>query len=78
MKPHFAAEFWEPDAIAECLDVSPETYRELWSVVSGEVPGENDDSPNEWRMSHSVLRVWSRLSETAQQEINQALERNER
>lgn len=73
MEPTEKAEYWQADQIAECLDVSRDTYAELWNVIvplydkepRGEYPGE---------YSYAITNYWNKLSEVAQRDINQTLE----
>lgn len=72
MKPCQDAHYWQADQIAECLNVSTETYSELWnkivplydSLPRGECPGE---------ISYGVADYWDHLSPEAQADVNRAL-----
>jgi hypothetical protein len=83
---------WTADEVAECLDISRQLSGKLWKILDDsinrtpkggdgsldsegnetvETPdgrlGDNDDKANHW---------WSSLSDSEQQEINEAYEKN--
>lgn len=83
MNAHPMAQHYTPDEAAETLDgVSPETYARLWNLL-GEMEstkplgGDGSDGTVEWpeptEPDHSLLAIWSTLTEAEQAEINDAL-----
>ena len=88
MKPHPNALYWQADEIAECLEVTDETYSELWNKI---VPcydtghgGRNvlyvEDEEGFRLVEHAgarypVTNYWDKLSSTAQAEVNSVLEK---
>jgi|APSaa5957512535_1039671.scaffolds.fasta_scaffold670426_1 hypothetical protein len=77
IKPHEAAAFWSADSIAECLNVSRDTYSELWNKCvplydgadRGECPGE---------VTFELTKYgWKLLSDEAKLDVNRALAANE-
>ena len=64
--------FWTPDAVAECLSVSDETYRALWHIVANQPPREFCETPDaEWDR-YALIRTWAQLDPTAQADCNRA------
>ena len=68
-----SAKYWQADAIAECLNVSPETCGELWNkcvplydkLPKGECPGE---------ITYDLVNYgWKLLSDEAKNDVNKAL-----
>jgi len=65
--------FARADVVAECLNVSDETYKELWNkcvplyddLPKGECPGE---------MDYNLLKYgWKLLSDSAKTEVNKVM-----
>jgi len=72
---HPSGEYWQADQIAECLDVTRETYGELWNkcvplydtITRGEAPGE---------ITYDIWKFgWPLLSDAAKLDVNAALEK---
>ena len=68
MKIPAGLEYWTADEIAECLDVSPATYRLLWGIA---------DSIQEMNRSEGETLIkppafWTRLTKSEQEDIAKA------
>ena len=67
------------DAIAECTEgLSELARRELWNVVvprMEKLNPENFGSPGEYYSADPVTKYWDLLTEQAQRDINEALEK---
>lgn len=69
--------YWTPDAVAECLDVTHETYTELWGVLNnplfksrpqgGDGTDGSIETPDDF--SGNMIDAWPHLSETAKANI---------
>lgn len=80
--PAAGLELWTPDEVAECLDgISDPTYAELWNALGGmaetkPLGGDGSNGTVEWpeptERKHSVVAIWSQLTERARSEINAA------
>jgi hypothetical protein len=64
--------FWTPDAVAECLSVSDETYRALWHIVANQPPREFCETPDAEWSRYALIRTWDQLDPTAQADCNRA------
>lgn len=81
--PHDDAGYWTPDEAAEALEgVSPETSARLWALMDGmaevkPLGGDGSDGTVEWpeptEDRHSLLGIWSGLTDAERDEINAAL-----
>ena len=74
IQPHEWTAEWQADQTAECLDVSKETYGELWNkcvplydnLPRGEYHGE---------VTYGLKKYgWNKLSDTAKLDVNKVLQ----
>ena len=72
MKPDPLFQYWTPEAVAECLSVSDETYRALWHIVATEPPREVCETPDAWWSRYSLSRYWDKLTPEEQADCNRA------
>jgi hypothetical protein len=64
--------FWTPDAVAECLAVSDETYRALWLIVAYQPPREFCETPDAQWDRYALIRSWDQLTLSQQEDCNRA------
>ena len=64
MKIPAGLEFWTADEIAECLDVSPATYRLLWGIAAA--------SGDQYTPIPRPPAFWTRLTKSEQEDIAKA------
>lgn len=72
MKPDPLFQFWTPDAVAECLSVSDDTYRALWAIVENHSPREFCETPDAQWERYALVNYWDQLDPVAQAECNRA------
>ena len=74
IKPHNEASYWQADQIAECMDVSEDTYVELWNkcvpLYDGKYRGE---FPGEVCYDLVSSGGWELLSDAAKSDVNEVL-----
>jgi hypothetical protein len=74
--PHKDTKYWTADEIAECCGVNDETYKELWNKIVPLYDGKpKSEYPNENVGTYSLSKYWSKLSDAAKLDVNEALKK---
>ena len=76
MEMHDLVKYWKADEIAECLEVSDRTRRELWSCVRLYKDLPRGEAPGEYNYPLSKYG-WTELTEEAKLDVNAACEKDE-
>jgi hypothetical protein len=75
MKPNDTLNYYRPDEVAECFDVSEDLYHALWNSMAdakplGEIIDIEDSCPQDAIGIHTVTSFWDKFTLEQQKELN--------
>lgn len=74
IEPHGYFETWNPDEVAECMNVPRDLYTKLWGLVEEYRQPKAPEYPEE-KWQDGLARFWGRFTPDEQRQLNDAAER---